>query len=147
MSDLAKNRKAFHDYEILDTFEAGLCLKGTEIKSMRSGGTSLQESYVKILKNEIWLIGAHIAPYKFGNVHNHDERRDRKLLMHRREIDRLKATTQEKGLTLVPIAIYLSKGKAKLKIGLAKGKKSADKRNALKERDEKRRMDRAIRNS
>lgn len=136
--DLATNRRAFHDYEILDTFEAGLVLLGTEIKSLRANGGSLQEAYVRVLRNELWLIGASIAPYRYGNIHNHEERRDRKLLMHNWEIERLHKDVQQKGLTIVPLALYLKQGKVKLKIGLAKGKKAADKREAIKERDEKR---------
>lgn len=121
--DLVSNRKAFHDYEILDTVEAGVVLTGTEIKSLRNHDASLQEAYVKILKNEVWLIGSYIAPYKFGNVYNHEERRDRKLLLHKREIARLKSETQEKGITLIPLALYLKNGRVKVKIGSAKGKK------------------------
>jgi len=143
-SDLVSNRRAFHDYEILESFEAGLVLKGTEIKSLRAGGGGLQEAYVKVLNNEVWLIGASIAPYKFGNIQNHEEKRDRKLLMHKREIQKLKQGTQEKGLTIVPLAIYLKEGKAKIKIALAKGKKSYDKRASIKEREIKRSIDRAI---
>jgi SsrA-binding protein len=138
--DLATNRKAFHDYEILETFEAGLVLAGPEIKSLRSHGGSLQEAYVKVLQRELWLIGCHIAPYTFGNVHNVDERRDRKLLMHKREIEKLRIATQEKGLAIVPLAIYLKEGRAKIKIAIAKGKKQYDKREAMRERDDKRQM-------
>lgn len=143
-NDLVSNRKAFYEYEILETFEAGIALQGTEIKSLRAHGGSLQEAYVKVLKDELWLIGCTIAHYRFGNVHNHEERRDRKLLMHKREILRLKAAVQEKGLTLVPIGMYLKRGKVKLRIGLARGKKKEDKRAVIKERDEKRRMQKII---
>lgn len=146
-SDLVSNRRAFHDYEILDTYEAGLALKGTEVKSLREGGGSLQEAYVKTLKGEIWLIGAHIAPYRFGNIHNHEERRDRKLLLHKREIAKLEVAVQQKGMTLVPLGMYLKKGRVKLKVGVAKGKKKADKRSSLKEKDVKREMQRAIKNA
>ena len=117
-------------------------LQGTEIKSLRDHGGSLQEAYVKIIKNELWLVSCSIAPYKFGNIHNHEERRDRKLLMHKREIERLKAATQEKGLSIIPLAMYLSKGRVKLKIATARGKKLVDKRATIKDRDEKKRMDR-----
>lgn len=141
--DLVRNRRSFHDYEILDTYEAGIVLTGTEIKSLRNNDASIQEAYVKVLDGEAWLIGSYIAPYKFGNVYNHVEKRDRKLLMHSYEIKKLKEATREKGLTLVPIAIYLKKGRAKIKIGLAKGKKAHDKRDSLKEKEEKRRMDRS----
>lgn len=142
--ELVANRKAYHDYEILDTFEVGMVLQGTEIKSLRNHGGSLQEAYVKVIKNEVWLIGAHIAPYGHGNIHNHEERRDRKLLLHRREIDKLKVATQQKGFAIVPLKIYLKKGRAKLKIGTARGKKMGDKRAALKERDVKKQMDQAM---
>lgn len=143
-TDLASNRRATHDYEILETFEAGLVLQGTEIKSIRMHGATLQESYVRIIKGEVWLVGCHVAPYRFGNIHNHEERRDRKLLMHKREINRLKKATQEKGLTIVPLALYLKNGRVKIKIGLAKGKKHADKRADLKEKDIKRQMQQAM---
>ncbi|NGX57475.1 MAG: SsrA-binding protein [Chlamydiae bacterium] len=143
-NELVSNRRAFHDYEILETFEAGIVLKGTEIKSLRSGGGGLQEAYVKVLSNELWLVGASIAPYKFGNIQNHEEKRDRKLLMHKKEIQRLKQATQEKGLTIVALSIFLKSGRAKLKLALAKGKKSYDKRSAIKERDDKRRIDRMM---
>lgn len=143
-SELASNRRARHDFEILDTFEAGIVLRGTEIKSLRDGGGSLQEAYVKILKGELWLIGAHISPYRFGNVHNHEERRDRKLLMHSYEIRKLRVAIQEKGLTIVPLALYLQKGRVKIKIAVGRGKKTIDKREAIKERDEKKRMEKAV---
>lgn len=141
--DLVRNKRSFHDYEILDTYEAGIVLTGTEIKSLRNNDASIQEAYVKVVEGEAWLIGSYIAPYKFGNVYNHVEKRDRKLLLHSYEIKKLKEATREKGLTLVPIAIYLLKGRAKIKIGLAKGKKAHDKRDSLKEKEEKRRMDRS----
>lgn len=142
-SDLVSNKRAFYDYEILETFEAGIALQGTEIKSLRNNGGSLQDAYVKVFDHEAWLLGAYIAPYRFGNVYNHNEKRDRKLLLHKREIEKLSRALQEKGLTCVPIAIYLKLGKAKVKIALGKGKKVHDKRNTIKERDEKRTMDAA----
>lgn len=140
-SELVSNRRARYDYEILETFEAGLVLKGTEIKSLRDHGGSLQEAYVKIIKNELWLIGSTISPYRFGNVYNHEERRDRKLLMHRYEIEKLNKAIQLKGLTLVPLSMYLNKGKVKIRIGTARGKKNIDKRETIKERDDQRRME------
>lgn len=143
-NELVSNRKARYDFEILETFEAGLVLKGTEIKSLRDNGGSLQESYVKVIKEEIWLVGCHIAPYRFGNTHNHEERRDRKLLLHKREIDKLKKATAEKGLTIVPLSIFLKKGRAKISIATARGKKKIDKRATIKERDEKKRIDRMM---
>lgn len=145
-AELASNRKATFNFEILETFEAGIALSGTEIKSLREHGGNLQDSYVKILRGEMWLIGCSIAPYRLGNIHNHEERRERKLLMHKREIEYLKEGTQEKGLALIPLSFYLKNGKVKVKLGLAKGKKNIDKRETIKERDDKRRMDRAIKN-
>jgi SsrA-binding protein len=145
-ADLVSNRRAAHDYEILETFEAGIVLKGTEIKSVRNHGASLQESYIKVLNNELWLIGCSIAPYRFGNVHNHEERRDRKLLMHKREINRLKVATQEKGQTIIPLALYLKEGRVKVRLATAKGKKAHDKRADIKEREDKRSMQQALKN-
>ncbi len=142
--DLVSNRKAFHDYEILETYEAGMLLLGTEIKSLRAHGGSLQEAYVKVIGQELWLLGATIAPYRFGNINNHEDRRDRKLLMHAHEIRKLKAATQQKGLTLVPLAIYLKEGRAKIKIAQARGKKQYDKRAAIKEREMKRSIKRVV---
>lgn len=143
-TDLVSNRKAFHHYEILETFEAGIALKGTEVKSLRDHGGSLQEAYVKVSGNELWLVGCNIAHWRYGNIHNHEERRDRKLLMHKKEISRLKAATQEKGHTIVPLSMYLKKGRIKLKIATARGKTSIDKRHTIKEREDKRRMDRMM---
>lgn len=143
-NELVSNRRATFDYEILETFEAGIALLGTEIKSLRDNGGSLQEAYVKVLENELWLIGSTIAPYRYGNIHNHEEKRDRKLLMHKREILKLRVATQEKGLTIIPLALYLKSGRVKLRIAIAKGKKSHDKRAAVKERDDKRQMQKAM---
>ena len=146
-ADLVSNRRATHDYEILETFEAGIALQGTEIKSIRGNGASLQESYIKVLDGEVWLIGCNISPYRFGNIHNHDEKRERKLLMHKREINRLKVAAQEKGLTIIPLGMYLKQGRVKIRIATAKGKKNIDKRSDIKERDEKRRVLQALKNS
>lgn len=143
-NDLVSNRRATHDYEILDTFEAGIVLQGTEIKSIKNNGASLQESYIKVIHSEIWLVGSTIAPYRFGNIHNHEEKRERKLLMHKREIDRLKVASQEKGLTIIPLAMYLKKGRVKIRLAIAKGKKNFDKRSDIKDRDEKRRIQQAL---
>lgn len=140
--DLVQNRRARHDYEILETFEAGIVLFGTEIKSLRDHGGILQDAYVRIINNEAYLIGATIAQYKFGNIHNHPEKRDRKLLLHKREIERLKHAVQLKGQTLIPLSLYLKKGYCKVKIGVAKGKKLHDKRQELKKRDAKRDIER-----
>lgn len=146
-NDLVFNRRATHDYEILETFEAGIVLQGTEIKSIRNHDASLQEAYVKVLDREVWLIGSNIAPYRFGNIHNHQEKRDRKLLMHKREINRLKIATQQKGLTIIPLSMYLKQGRVKLRIAIAKGKKNIDKRTDIKERDEKRRIQQALKHT
>lgn len=144
-SELVSNRKAFHDYEILETIEAGISLLGTEVKSLRDHGGSLQDSYILIsTNNDALLKNCSIAHYKFGNIHNHEERRDRKLLLHKREILLLKSKSQEKGLTLIPLSMYLSKGFVKVKIGVAKGKKDYDKRQALKTKEHKKSIDRAM---
>lgn len=140
--DLVSNRRATYNFEILDTFEAGIVLQGTEIKSLRDHGGSLQEAYIKVISGELWLIGCSIAPYRYGNVHNHEERRDRKLLMHKREIEKLRVATQEKGLTIIPLACYLKDGRVKMKIAIAKGKNVIDKRESIRERDDKRQMQR-----
>ncbi|MEI8301147.1 MAG: SsrA-binding protein SmpB [Chlamydiota bacterium] len=145
--DLASNKKAFHDYEILETYEAGIALWGTEIKSLREGGASLQEAYIKILKNEAFLLNAHIPPYLFGNIYNHSEKRDRKLLLHSYEIKKLKKAIQEKGLTIIPLGIYLNgKGICKVKIAIAKGKKLHDKRASIKTKEENRSIQREMKN-
>lgn len=143
-SELVSNRRARHDYEVLETYEAGIALLGTEIKSLRNYGGSLQDSYVVIDKMEAYLKGCSIAPYSFGNIHNHEEKRDRKLLLHKKEIEKLKRSIEQKGLTIIPLAIYLSKGRAKVKIAVARGKKQHDKRSAIKEREHKRSMERAL---
>lgn len=146
-NELVSNRRATYDFEILETFEAGIALRGTEIKSLRDNGGSLQEAYVKVMDNELLLIGSTIAPYRYGNIHNHEEKRERKLLMHKREILKLKVATQEKGLTIIPLALYLKNGRVKLRIAIAKGKKSHDKRAAVKERDDKRQMQKALKHN
>lgn len=141
---IATNRKARHDYHIEDTLEAGLVLTGSEIKSIRAGQVNLRESYASLRGDEMWLINAHIAPYKQASYDNHEPRRDRKLLLHRREINRLTGKLQEKGLTLVPLKIYLKDSRAKVELGVARGKKFYDKRQSLRERDDRRQMDRAM---
>lgn len=143
-NELVSNRKARHNFEIIDTFEAGIVLTGTEVKSLRDNGGSLQEAYIRVKSGEIWLLKCHIAHWKYGNVHNHEETRERKLLMHKKEIQRLKTATQEKGLTIVPLSFYLKGGKVKVKLATARGKSHLDKRKTLKEKDEKRRMQQAI---
>lgn len=145
-SELVSNRKATFNYEILETFEAGIVLQGTEIKSLRDHGGSLQDSYIMVTGGELWLLESSIAPYRYGNIHNHEDRRKRKLLMHKREIDKLRVGSQEKGLTIIPLALYLKNGRVKVKIALAKGKKSFDKRASIKEREDKRHMARSLKN-
>ncbi len=132
---VSTNKKARFEYFILETFEAGLVLKGTEIKSVRNGQISLQEAYVRTNGEEVWLVGAHIAPYENASAFQHDPKRDRKLLMHKKQIRKIFDEVRIKGMTIVPIRVYLKDGKAKLEIGLAKGKKQYDKRDAIKERD------------
>ena len=141
---IAHNRKARHDYLIEDTVEAGLVLTGSEIKSVRAGQVNLRDSYAVVRNGEMWLVNAHIAPYKQASSQNHEPRRERKLLLQRREIDRLTGKLQEKGLTLVPLRVYLKNSWAKVELGLARGKKSFDKRQTLREREDRRRIDRAL---
>jgi SsrA-binding protein len=141
---IATNRKARHDYLIEDTFEAGLVLTGSEIKSVRAGQVNLRDSYATLRNNEVWLINVHIAPYHQASYQNHEPRRDRKLLMHRREINRLTGKLQEKGLTLIPLQIYLKNKWAKVELGLARGKKLYDKRQTMRERDDRRQIARAL---
>ena len=132
---VATNKKARFEYFIEDTFEAGLALKGTEIKSIRSGQISLQEAYVRTNGEQAWLVGAHVAPYAHASAAQHDPSRERKLLLHKREIKTLWDAVRLKGMTIVPIRVYLKAGRAKLEIGIAKGKKLYDKRESIKERD------------
>lgn len=141
---VATNRKARHDFHIFETYEAGLVLTGTEIKSVRAGQVSLREGYVREVDGELWLFEVHIAPYLHGGSLNHDPKRPRKLLLHRREIDRLAADAQAKSYTIVPLQVYLKRGRAKLEIALARGKRQYDKREALSRRDAQRQMDRAL---
>lgn len=129
------NRKAKFDYEIVSTIEAGIVLKGTEIKSIRLGNANLKDSYAVIKNNEVFLLGMHISPYKEGNIFNHDELRTRKLLLHKKEIFKLRDKITLEGYTLVPIKLYFNKNKAKILLGVAKGKKSYDKRESIKKRD------------
>ena len=135
---VALNRKARHEFSIEDTFEAGIVLTGTEIKSIRAGKVSLQEAYARIERGEAWLIGAHIAPYAGGNRYNHEAKRTRKLLLHQDEIDELLGPTKAKGLTLVPLGSTSTPGHAKLEIGLARGKQLHDRRRDIAERDARR---------
>lgn len=132
---VASNKKARFEYFIEETFEAGLALKGTEIKSIRTGQISLQEAYVRTDGQQAWLVGAHVAPYEHASAFQHDPMRERKLLLHKREIKTMWDAIRIKGMTLVPIKVYLKAGKAKLEVGIAKGKKQYDKRESIKERD------------
>jgi SsrA-binding protein len=142
---IATNRKARHEYHFLETVEAGLVLMGSEIKSIRAGRVSLGEGYVQFDDGEAWLTNVHIAQYEPANVQNHEPRRRRKLLLHRREIDRFRGRAQEKGFTVVPIRLYLKGGRAKVEIALVKGKRQYDKRQAIAKRDSQRQVERAIR--
>jgi SsrA-binding protein len=139
------NRQAYHDYYVERTIEAGIALKGTEIKSIRDGKVNLRGSYAISRNGELWLENAHIAVYEHGNRYNHEPMRSRKLLLHRREITQLLARVETKGLTLVPLKLYLKGGRAKIELGLCRGKKLYDKREAIAERDVKREIERAIR--
>lgn len=141
---VATNRKARHDYIIEDTYEAGIALLGSEIKSIRAGQVNLRDSYATIRDGEVWLLNAHISAYQQASYQNHEPRRERKLLMHRREINRLTGKLQEKGLTLVPLRIYLKNSRAKVELGLARGKKTFDKRQTLREKSDRRQIERAL---
>lgn len=142
---VALNRKARHNYEITDTFEAGLVLTGTEIKSIRAGKANLSDAYARVEKGEAWLVGAHIAPFEQGNRYNHEPRRDRKLLLHRSEIDQLMGRAAAKGLTVVPLRMFISdKGRAKLELGLARGKQLYDRRRDLQDRQARRDVEREL---
>jgi len=140
------NRKARHDYFILDTVEAGLVLRGTEVKSLRNGNANLLDSHAVIKNGEVWLFGMHISPYDQGSYLNHDPRRTRKLLLTKREIRRLLTRVQEKGLTIIPLSIYFKGPFAKVELAIAQGKKSYDKREAIKQRDAKRDIAQRLRN-
>ncbi len=141
MSDdktVALNRKARHEFSIDDTFEAGLVLTGTEIKSVRAGKANISNAYARIEKGEAWLIGADIAPFEGGNRYNHDPKRNRKLLLHRRQIDELLGRARQKGQTIVPLRLYITRGKAKLELGLARGKQLHDRRRDIADRESRR---------
>lgn len=143
---VATNRKAFHDYAISDKFEAGIVLKGTEVKSLRDGRVNLKDSYAAVdTRGELILHNCHISPYSHGNIMNHEPARPRKLLLHRKEINKLMGQTQQKGLTLVPLRLYFTpRGHAKVELGLARGKKHHDRRESIKEREAGREMERAM---
>lgn len=141
----AQNKKAYHDYFVLETYEAGIALCGTEVKSVRAGKINLKDSWCSIDSGEIFVNGMHISPYEQGNIFNRDPMRVRKLLMHKREISRLFGVTKQQGLTLVPLSVYFVNGRAKLEVGLCKGKKNYDKREDAARRDAKREAERSLR--
>lgn len=144
---VAQNKKAYHDYFVLETYEAGIELFGTEVKSIRAGKVNLKDSWCSIEKGEIFVNGMHISHYDHGNIFNRDPMRVKKLLMHKREINRLLGVTKQQGLTLIPLSVYFLKGRAKLEVGLCKGKKNYDKREAMAQRDAKRDIERSVRGS
>jgi len=139
---IVQNRAARHDYHVLETYEAGIELRGTEVKSLRDGRINLKDSFADVVNGELFLVGAHISPYDKGNVWNHEPERTRKLLMHKREIIKLGHQTAEKGLTLIPLRLYFSSGKVKVEVGLCKGKHTHDKRDTIREREVKREIER-----
>lgn len=142
---VALNRKARHNYTITDTFEAGLVLTGTEIKSVRAGKANLSDAYARVERGEAWLVGAHIAPFEQGNRYNHEPKRDRKLLLHRTEIDQLMGRAAAKGLTIVPLRMYINdKGRAKIELGMARGKQLHDRRRDIAERESRRDVEREL---
>ena len=141
---IATNRKARHDYFLLETYEAGMALQGSEIKSIRAGQISIKEAYVRIENDEAWLLNAHVAPYDPASQQNHDPLRKKKLLLHRKEISKLADSVRQKGTTIIPIRVYLSNGRAKVEIATARGKRHYDKRQSIKNRDSQREMDRAM---
>lgn len=143
--NIAVNRKAYHDYTLVERYEAGLALQGSEIKSIREGRVSLREAFVVVRGGEAWLVNAHIAPYPMAGYAQHEARRERKLLLHRKQIWELSQAVQAKGFTIIPLRLYLKDGLAKVEIALARGKKQYDKRAALAEREAERAMQRAIR--
>lgn len=147
MKVVSQNKKAFHDYFILDTYEAGIELKGTEIKSVRKGSVNLKDSFIRIKDNEAFIENMHIAPYEQGNRFNHEPLRTRKLLLHKKEIKKLQKEVKENGLTIVPTKLYFNTSKLKVEVCLARGKKLYDKRQDLKEKDSKRDIERALKNA
>lgn len=143
-TNICRNRRATHDYEVLDRLECGIVLVGTEVKSLRAGYGNLEDSYARADDGEVWLVGAEIPEYEFGNRLNHKPKRPRKLLLHKREIDRFAGKASEKGLTLVPLRMYFKNGVAKVELAVAKGKQTHDKRESLKKADARRQIDRAL---
>ena len=144
MKIVCQNRKAYHDYSIEETIEAGMSLAGTEVKSLREGKANLKDSYVLIKNMEAFLLNCHISPYSHGNIMNHDPVRTRKLLLHKKEIVRLQGKIAQKGYTLLPLKIYFKEGKAKVEVGLAKGKREYEKRETIKEKEANREIEKAM---
>lgn len=144
---IAQNKKARHDFTIEETFEAGIVLQGTEIKSIRNGRINLKDSFARVNNGEVYLHNMHISPYEQGNIHNHEPTRARKLLLHRKQINQLIGQTQQKGYSIVPLKVYIKNGVAKVLIGIGRGKKKYDKREDLKRKQQKREIDRAIKDS
>jgi SsrA-binding protein len=144
MKVVCQNRKAYHDYHIEETIEAGMALLGTEVKALKEGKVNLKDSYVMVKDSEVFLLNCHISPYSHGNIMNHDPLRTRKLLLHRKEIERLRGKTAVKGFTLIPLKLYFKGPFAKVEIGLAKGKQLFEKRETIKEREAKRDIERAM---
>jgi SsrA-binding protein len=142
---VARNRRARHEYEIEDTYEAGIVLQGTEVKSLRQGNCSIEEAYARPHKGEMFLMDMHIAPYEQGNIQNHEPKRPRKLLLHRREIDRISSQVQERGRTIIPLSVYFKQGRAKVEIGIARRRKQWDKRRKKEERQRRQDAERALR--
>jgi SsrA-binding protein len=146
MSTIAKNPTAYHNYTIEDTLEAGIVLAGTEIKSIRNGKVNLKDSYIVLKNSEVFIIGMHISPYEFGNIYNKDPMRTRKLLLNRREIDKLSGLVKQKGISIIPIEMYWKKDKVKIKVGIGKGKKLYDKREDIAKKDAEMKINRALKN-
>jgi SsrA-binding protein len=146
MKVLSTNKKAFFDYEIIDSLEVGIVLLGTEVKSAKEGKINLKDAFVKIMNGEAYLLNCHISPYSHGNITNHDPTRTRKLLLHKKELNKLIGKSKEKGLTLIPLKMYLKRNKIKVEIALAKGKKIYDKRESIKKKDLSREIKRELKN-
>jgi len=143
---LAQNKKASHDYQILDTFEAGIALTGTEIKSIRASKIQLRDGFARVRNGEVWLSGVHIAEYSQGNLFNHEETRTRKLLLHKKQIAQIEKALQDSGMTFIPLKVYLKNGFAKVLMGLARGKHDYDKRETIKQKDQNREIKRQLKN-
>lgn len=143
-SVIARNRRAWHEYHVLEEYEAGLELHGTEVRSLRQGGAQIGEAYVRIERGEAWLLGAHIQPYQFGNRQNHEPSRPRRLLLHRREISHLAGMVKQPGLTMIPLDLHLSGNRVKVRLGVCRGKREYDKRQALMEREAAREVQRGL---